>query len=116
MLALVTGVLTWGDLVAEKAAWTTPVWFSVLVMMAGRLQEIGVIGWCGDSITNTTSGVARQAACVILTLGFTAPCTGGGLTHHASGPPRPLVTADLPEERLGSRASGRTGSDRDPSL
>ncbi|MEH0548054.1 anion permease [Streptomyces sp. NBC_00490] len=35
-LLLVTGVLTWGDLAAEKAAWTTLVWFAVLLMMASR--------------------------------------------------------------------------------
>ncbi|WP_128381335.1 anion permease [Streptomyces cavernae] len=67
-LLLVTGVLTWGDLVAEKAAWTTLVWFSVLVMMAGQLQELGVIGWFSDSITDATSGVGWQTAFVILTL------------------------------------------------
>ncbi|WP_405539776.1 anion permease [Streptomyces sp. NBC_00075] len=67
-LLLVTGVLTWDDLVAEKPAWTTLVWFSVLVMMAGRLQDLGVIGWFSDSITDAVSGVGWQAAFVALTL------------------------------------------------
>ncbi|MFE2064342.1 DASS family sodium-coupled anion symporter [Streptomyces sp. NPDC059467] len=67
-LLLVTGVLTWGDLAAEKAAWTTLVWFSVLVMMAGQLQELGVIGWFSRTITDATSGVGWEWAFVILTL------------------------------------------------
>jgi len=67
-LLLVTGVLTWGDLVAEKAAWTTLVWFSVLVMMAGQLQELGVIGWFSDSIIDAIDGVGWQTAFAILTL------------------------------------------------
>ncbi|CAM5569320.1 DASS family sodium-coupled anion symporter [Streptomyces aurantiogriseus] len=67
-LLLVSGVLTWGDLVAEKSAWTTLVWFSVLVMMAGQLQDLGVIGWFSDSITDAVSGVGWQAAFVALTL------------------------------------------------
>jgi DASS family divalent anion:Na+ symporter len=67
-LLLVTGVLTWGDLVEEKSAWTTLVWFSVLVMMAGQLQELGVIGWFSDTITDATSGVGWQTAFVLLTL------------------------------------------------
>lgn len=67
-LLLVTGVLTWGDLAAEKAAWTTLVWFAVLVMLAGQLQELGVIGWFSDAITDATSGVGWRTAFVILTL------------------------------------------------
>lgn len=67
-LLLVTGVLTWGDLVAEKSAWTTLMWFAVLVMMAGQLQELGVIGWFSKSITDATDGVGWQTAFVILTL------------------------------------------------
>jgi DASS family divalent anion:Na+ symporter len=67
-LLLITGVLTWGDLVEEKSAWTTLVWFSVLVMMAGQLQELGVIGWFSNTITDATSGVGWQTAFVVLTL------------------------------------------------
>jgi DASS family divalent anion:Na+ symporter len=65
---LITGVLTWGDLVAEKGAWTTLVWFAVLVMMAGQLQELGVIGWFSGTITDATAGLGWQAAFVILTI------------------------------------------------
>ena len=67
-LLLVTGVLTWDDLVSDKAAWTTLTWFAVLVMMAGQLQDLGVIGWFSHSITNAVDGMGWQAAFVILTL------------------------------------------------
>ncbi|MFJ3201520.1 DASS family sodium-coupled anion symporter [Streptomyces sp. NPDC086989] len=67
-LLLATGVLTWGDLVAEKEAWTTLVWFSVLVMMAGQLQELGVTDWFSRTITHTVSGLGWQPAFLVLTL------------------------------------------------
>jgi DASS family divalent anion:Na+ symporter len=68
VVLLVTGVLTWSDLVAEKAAWTTLTWFAVLVMMAGQLQERGVITWFSNTITHATAGMGWQSAFVVLTL------------------------------------------------
>lgn len=67
-LLLITGVLTWGDLVAEKSAWTTLTWFAVLVMMAGQLQKLGVIKWFSGEIADATGGMGWQAAFVLLTL------------------------------------------------
>lgn len=42
---LVTGVLTWEDVLKEKSAWDTVVWFSALVMMATFLNKLGLVGW-----------------------------------------------------------------------
>ncbi|EAB5424598.1 2-oxoglutarate translocator [Campylobacter jejuni] len=41
-LVLISGVLTFGEVLAEKAAWNTLVWFSALVMMATLLGKLGV--------------------------------------------------------------------------
>ncbi len=49
-LLLVTGVLSWDDILAEKSAWDTVTWFSALVMMATFLNKLGVVGWFSDSI------------------------------------------------------------------
>ncbi len=43
VVLLVTGVLTWGDVLRESGAWDTLVWFSALVMMASYLTELGLI-------------------------------------------------------------------------
>ena len=40
---LVTGVLSWDDVLKEKSAWDTVVWFSALVMMATFLNKLGLI-------------------------------------------------------------------------
>lgn len=42
---LVTGVLSWEDVLKEKSAWDTVVWFSALVMMATFLNKLGLVGW-----------------------------------------------------------------------
>lgn len=50
VILLLTSVLTWDDVKAEKGAWDTIVWFSVLVMMASSLNELGFIGWFSDLV------------------------------------------------------------------
>jgi DASS family divalent anion:Na+ symporter len=47
---LVTGVLSWDDVIKEKSAWDTVVWFSALVMMANFLNKLGLIEWFSSSI------------------------------------------------------------------
>ena len=42
---LVTKVLTWQDILGEKSAWDTIIWFSALVMMASYLDKLGLISW-----------------------------------------------------------------------
>ena len=49
-LCLVTGVLTWDDVINEKSAWDTIVWFGALVMMATFLNKLGLIGWFAKSM------------------------------------------------------------------
>jgi len=49
-LLLLTGVLTWDDILAEKSAWDTVVWFSALVMMAGFLNKLGIVAWLSNGL------------------------------------------------------------------
>ena len=49
-LCLITGVLTWDDVIKEKSAWDTIVWFGALVMMATFLNKLGLIAWFAKSI------------------------------------------------------------------
>ncbi|MFI7707570.1 anion permease [Nonomuraea sp. NPDC049480] len=69
---LITRVLTWNDLAGDKSAWTTLTWFAVLVMMAGQLQKLGVVGWFSTSITGAAGGLSWQVAFVLLTLVYFA--------------------------------------------
>jgi divalent anion:Na+ symporter, DASS family len=49
-LLLLTGVLTWDDILSEKSAWDTVVWFSALVMMASFLNKLGVVAWLSHGL------------------------------------------------------------------
>lgn len=49
-LCLLTGVLSWDDVIKEKSAWDTIVWFGALVMMATFLNKLGLITWFAKSI------------------------------------------------------------------
>ncbi|MDH0353231.1 MULTISPECIES: DASS family sodium-coupled anion symporter [Morganella] len=42
---LCTGVLSWDDVLKNKGAWDTVVWFAALVMMASFLGKLGLITW-----------------------------------------------------------------------
>ncbi|MCB5160384.1 anion permease [Marinomonas algarum] len=47
---LVTGVLSWDDVLKEKSAWDTVVWFSALVMMATFLNKLGLVQWFSNVV------------------------------------------------------------------
>jgi len=67
-LLLLTSVLTWEDVKAEKGAWDTIVWFAVLVMMASSLNELGFIGWVSDLIKVQIGDLSWQIAFPVIIL------------------------------------------------
>jgi len=67
-LLLLTPVLTWEDVKAEKGAWDTIVWFAVLVMMASSLNELGFIGWFSDLIKVQIGDLSWQIAFPVIIL------------------------------------------------
>ncbi|WP_409415665.1 anion permease [Flavobacterium sp. PS2] len=68
VILLLTSVLTWEDVKSEKGAWDTIVWFSVLVMMASSLNELGFIGWFSDLVKQQIGGLSWQMAFPIIIL------------------------------------------------
>ena len=69
-LALISGVLTWEDVLKEKSAWDTVVWFSALVMMASFLGKLGVVGYYAGHLENAIKslGFGWLGACILLTI------------------------------------------------
>ncbi|WP_315360156.1 DASS family sodium-coupled anion symporter [Neisseria bacilliformis] len=49
-LLLLSGVLSWDDVLKEKSAWDTITWFAALVMMATFLNKLGLISWFSDAL------------------------------------------------------------------
>jgi DASS family divalent anion:Na+ symporter len=69
-LLLVTGVLNWGDVLNERGAWDTLVWFAALVMMASQLNSLGLIPWFGDRMGTVVSGYGWVTAFLVLSLAY----------------------------------------------
>ena len=67
-LLILTGTLRWEDILRESGAWDTLVWFAVLVMMAGQLNELGLIAWFGNLVAQFIGGVSWQTSFLILSL------------------------------------------------
>ena len=65
---LVTGVLTWKDILTEEGAWDTLVWFAALVMMASFLNELGLIPWFTKRAQGMVGGVNWTEAFLALCL------------------------------------------------
>ncbi|GAJ26716.1 2-oxoglutarate/malate translocator [Liquorilactobacillus sucicola DSM 21376 = JCM 15457] len=69
-LLLITGVLSWQDVLHETGAWNTLTWFSVLVMMATELNDLGFIPWLSKTIASSLSGLNWFIVLVILVITF----------------------------------------------
>ncbi|WP_197380922.1 anion permease [Mycolicibacterium mengxianglii] len=69
-ILLITGVLSWKNVVENTSAWSTLVFFGVLVGMASELNELGVIEWVGDSVAASVGSLSWLAAFAILTVVF----------------------------------------------
>jgi len=68
VVLLLTGVLTWSDVISEKSAWDTLVWFSALIALATELSRVGFTSWLGSSIVPLVSSLSWPFAFVILAL------------------------------------------------
>lgn len=69
---IITGTLDWDDVLSEKSAWDTLIWFGALVMLAEQLNKLGVIAWASEWMKGAivASGMGWQAAAAVLLLAF----------------------------------------------
>jgi DASS family divalent anion:Na+ symporter len=65
-----TGVLAWEHVSHEHEAWTTFVWFAVLLMMATELAELGVTKWFSEVVTAGIGSVGWVQGFVLLCLAY----------------------------------------------
>lgn len=71
-LLLLTGVLTWDDVLTQKSAWDTVTWFAALVMMATFLNKLGLIAWFSGVLQTGIGhlGLSWVPACLLLLLAY----------------------------------------------
>lgn len=69
---IITGTIDWDDVLSEKSAWDTLVWFGALVMMAEQLNKVGVISWFSNALKDgiVSAGMGWEAAAALLVLLF----------------------------------------------
>jgi DASS family divalent anion:Na+ symporter len=69
---IITGTLDWDDVLSEKSAWDTLIWFGALVMLAEQLNKLGVISWAALSMKDAivASGMGWMPAASVLLLAF----------------------------------------------
>jgi DASS family divalent anion:Na+ symporter len=65
-ILLLTGVLSWKDVISEKGAWDTLIWFAALLMMADQLKDLGFMSWFGNTIGQEIHSLAGSSSWVLL--------------------------------------------------
>ena len=67
---LLTKVVTWDDMLANKQAWNTLAWFATLVALADGLNKTGFVKWFADTIATHMGGFSPTIAAIVLVLIF----------------------------------------------
>ena len=65
-LMMVTGVITWEDILSNRQAWNVLVWFATLVALADGLNKVGFVAWFAQSAASGLTGMSPVAAMVLL--------------------------------------------------
>lgn len=88
-LMVVLRVVSWDDILANKQAWNTLVWFATLVALADGLNKVGFVKWFADAIGSQMTGVSPTLAMLVLVAVFF-------FTHYLFASITAHVTAMLP--------------------
>ena len=67
-ILVVTQVLSWDEIIAEKKAWNILLWFSILLMMASFLNELGLITWVSQQLQGLLDGFSWSVAFYLLSV------------------------------------------------
>lgn len=68
-IMIFSGVLTWDNILAEKGAWGTLVWFAIVLSLAEHLDKFGMMKWLGGHVQTNVVGFHWITALFIM-IGF----------------------------------------------
>jgi L-tartrate/succinate antiporter len=88
-LMVVLRVVSWDDILANKQAWNTLVWFATLVALADGLNRVGFVKWFADTVGAQMAGFSPMVAMLLLVAVFY-------FTHYLFASITAHVTAMLP--------------------
>ena len=67
---VLTGIISWDDLLSEKAAFNVFIWFATLVALADGLKRVGVLDFIGKNSESMLSGLDTMALIISLLVLF----------------------------------------------
>ncbi len=67
---VLTGVITWDDLLSDKAAFNVFIWFSTLVAMADGLKKVGILDYIGKNAQTALSDLHTTSLLIALIVLF----------------------------------------------
>ena len=84
-LLLLTGVIDFADIVAEKSAWEVFFYFTSLLTLAAGLNDVGFIKWLAEGFAHHLAGLSPVAVTVMLvTLFFWIHYGFSSITSHTA--------------------------------
>jgi DASS family divalent anion:Na+ symporter len=93
---LLTNVLSWDDVIGERAAWDVFIWYGGLVQMAAALGETGITKRFAEAAAGFTAGWAWGAAlAVLLLVYFYAHYGFASITAHATAMYVPFLVVTM---------------------
>jgi L-tartrate/succinate antiporter len=63
---IVLRVLDWDDIIGNRAAWDTLIYFATLMALADGLERLGIVAWTAKGISTLTLGVPPLMALIVL--------------------------------------------------
>jgi len=85
-LMIVTGIVTWDDVLGHKHAWNVFVWFGTLVTLAEGLNRVGFLKWISEAAAKSMTGMPIPTMMVLLiAFFFVAHYMFASITAHTTG-------------------------------
>ena len=69
-LLVLTDVISWDDVITNKAAFNVFIWFATLVTMASGLKKVGFLDWAAKIISNNLVGMESVTIVILLVVFF----------------------------------------------
>ena len=88
-LMVMSGIVKWDDIAANKTAWNTVVLLAFLVTMAQGLSNVGFIAWMDKALANHTTGLSPVLTMYILVAAYF-------FAHYLFASTTPHATAMMP--------------------
>jgi len=85
-LMVITGIVSWDDILSNKTAWNVLVWFATLVAMAEGLSKVGFVTWFAKTTSALLAGTSPILIMIILvTIFFVVHYMFASTTAHTTG-------------------------------